>query len=70
MDKKDKEIDNQVLTLNGWTYRFYVSRKEEKANIEDCVDAAVQEFEKYTNKNKERLVTVDTKDNINQKIYG
>ena len=42
--------------------RQYVTRKQREkknklAGIEDCMDEAIQEFEEYINKNKERVIT-------------
>ena len=60
---KSKKVDNseQGLTSEKWHYidRRYVSRKEGGrglVNIEDCVDASIQELKDYVKKIKEKLI--------------
>ena len=45
--------------------------KKEEMNspaFEDCIDASIQEIEKCTNKDKERLIAVTSNSNVNKEI--
>ena len=57
----------EALNLGDDINRLYVSRKGGRrlASIANCVDASIQGFEKYSKKNKEKLIT--TANNNNKK---